>query len=401
MTRTYQVISADGHIEGPFDWSKRMPAKYKDAAPKLVKREDDSYVWSLEYAGVSKQQTVGAGLYSGARYDEFLPATARTYWNADGSLRPGSSGEDPIQRLREQDQDGIDAEVLFWPVGLLMVGDLRDKAPDAYKAVIRMYNDFVAEYCSVAPDRLIGNCVLPWTGVDDAIAEIQHARKKGIRSVILQKWPNGSGSPMPEDDRFWAASLDIGMRLSPHGTFGDGIGSPLPPPHDLLTPESALSGLNGQMVGGGNRAITMGQLMPVFDRFPDLKVYFAESQASWLPGHMDFSDEIYQRWSYFFDIKLKKQPSQYIRDHMKFSFIHDRLAMKFRHYIGIDMLMWGTDFPHSVGTFPESKIILEELFEGVPAAERRRVLVDNVCDFFGLDATKPLTETPGAAVAAR
>ena len=399
MARTYEVISADGHIEGPFDWAKRMPAQYKDAPPKLVQNEDGAYAWRVDYTGVQKQQTLGAGLYSGLRYDEFTPARARTYWNPDGSLRPGASGEDPIQRLREQDEDGIDAEVLFWPVGLLMVSDIREKAPDAYRAVIRMYNDFVAEYCSVAPDRLIGNCVLPWTNVDDAIAEIQHARKKGIRTVILQQWPNGSGDPKPEeDDRFWAAALDIGMRISPHGTFGAGASKPVPAPHDLLTPESALSG-----GGGANpiRSVTLAQLIlhGTFDRFPNLKIYWAETQAAWLAAHLDQVDEWFQRWGYFHEIKLQKQPSEYIRDHNMFSFIHDRLAMKFRHYIGVNMLMWGTDFPHSVGTFPESRSVLAELFEGVPAAERRKVLVDNVCDFFGLDATKPLTETPGAKVA--
>ena len=410
MARTHQVISADGHIEGPFDWNKRMPAKYKGAAPQLAQRESDgAYEWRLEYGGVSQKQTVGAGLYSGLRYDQFTPTTARSYWNPDGSPRPGTSADDPVQRLREQDLDGIDAEVLFWPVGMNMVHSLIGKdnrqfgvtgtgssssSSDAYRAVIRMYTDFLAEYCSVAPDRLIGSLVLPQTGVDDAIAEIEHGRKNGLRSVILQNWPNGSGSPAPEDDRFWAAAQDLGMRVSPHGTFGSGI----VPPHDIIvTPESAVSG----SIPGG-RPATMGQLIyhGVFDRFPNLKIYFAETQASWLPGYLDIADEFYQRWYTYFDIKLKKQPSQYVRDHMRFSFIHDRLAMKLRHYIGVDLLMWGSDFPHSVGTFPESKIILEELFEGVPAAERRKVLVDNVCDFFGLDSSKPITETPRAAVAA-
>ena len=401
MTRLYEVISADGHIEGPFEWNKeRMPAKYKGAAPELVQRESDgAYTWRVEYAGVSSQQTVGAGLYSGLRYDEFTPARARSYWNPDGSPRPGTSGFDPVQRLREQDMDGVDAEVLFWPVGMNMVHQLMGKDDDAYRAVIRMYTDFLGEYCSVAPDRLIGSLVLPQTGIDDAIAEIEHGRRLGLRSVILQNWPNGSGAPVPDvDDRFWAAAQALEMRISPHGTFGSGV----VPPHDaIVTPENSLAGQT--VMGKGPLTMTIAQLIyhGVFDRFPNLKIYFAETQATWLAGHMDYTDEFYQRYYSFFDIKLKKQPSQYMRDNMKFSFIHDRLAMKFRHYIGVDLLMWGSDFPHSVGTFPESKVILEELFEGVPAAERRKVTVDNVCDFFGLDATKPITETPGAKVAAR
>jgi predicted TIM-barrel fold metal-dependent hydrolase len=79
---------------------------------------------------------------------------------------------------------------------------------------------------------------------------------------------------------------------------------------------------------------------------------------------------------------------------MRFSFIHDRLAMPLRHYIGLDILMWGSDFPHSVGTFPDSRYVLEELFEDIPEAERRQVLVENPCELFGLDPDHELTPTP-------
>ena len=64
--RTYKIISADGHIEGPFDWAKRMPAKYKDAAPKLVTREDGAYAWRIDYGGVFDEKGIGGSLYCGA-----------------------------------------------------------------------------------------------------------------------------------------------------------------------------------------------------------------------------------------------------------------------------------------------------------------------------------------------
>ena len=391
--RTYKVISADGHIEGPFDWAARLPAKYKDAAPKLAKRDDDSYAWRLQYGGVNDEFVLGGQLYCGLRYDQFVPNRVRTYWNPDGSLRPGASAENPVQRLREQDQDGIDAEVLFWPAGMQMVHGVASSDIDAYRAIIRMYTDFLAEYCSAAPDRLIGCPVLPQTGVDDAIAEMEHAKKKGLRSVIIQNWPNGSGDPKPEeDDKFWAAALDLDMRITPHSGFG--AGNITRTNETRVPPEYVLAG-QGNMAN--NRlATTIGQLMyyGTFDRFPDLKIYFAETQASWLAAHMDYTDEFYLRWTHFHDLKLKKLPSQYIRDHMKFSFIHDRLAMHLRHLIGLDLLMWGSDHPHSVGTFPDSQYILTDLFEGVPEQERRQVLVDNACDFFDLDREKELTPTP-------
>jgi predicted TIM-barrel fold metal-dependent hydrolase len=211
--------------------------------------------------------------------------------------------------------------------------------------------------------------------------------------VTLQNWPNGSGSPSPEDDRFWAAAIDLGMRLSPHQAFGD---QSIPVGGSAITPEYVLAGQN--VMGKTAFTTTLAQLMyhGVFDRFPTIKFYFAETQGAWLANHLDYVDEFYMRWAAYHGLneKLKKMPSGYIRDHCKFSFIHDRMVMKLRYYIGLDLLMWGSDFPHSVGTFPDSRETLDDLFEGVPEEERRQVLVDNVCDFFGLDPHKELTPTP-------
>ena len=390
--RNYQVMSADGHCEAPIDWSKRAPAKYKDVAPKLIVKEDGSEWWRMEHGSDTWERENGGNLYCGLRYDEFDKKSARTYHLPDGSLRPGTG--DAVQRLREQDLDGLDCEVIYQPgSGPALYRELLKKDKDAYLALIQMYNNFLGEeYCSVAPDRLIGNCAVPHTGVDDAIAEIERCKKMGLRSVQLSNWPNGSPIPAPEDDRFWAASLDIDMRISPHVTFGGGPETD-PKGGGINSTAGIVSGIG---FTGGKPSFTIGRLIAngVFDRFPKLKFYFAESQGGWLAPHLDWIDDFYQRWYTYHDLRLSKQPSQYIRDHCRFSFIHDRMAMKLRHNIGVELLMWGSDFPHSVGTFPDSRAILPELFEGVPEAEKRQVLVYNVCDFFGLDPEKELTPTP-------
>ena len=384
--RTYQVISADGHLEIPSEmWTHRVPAKYKDLAPKTVTHEDGSEwlhmaEWVLENRGP---------LVCDLDYDQFLPSTGRTYHNADGSLRPGCGNAS--QRLREQDEDGLDAEVLFPPQRVrMLIPRLAGMDREAYLAVIHAYNDWLAEeYCAVAPDRLIGNMMLPETGLDDAIAEIERCRKMGLRTVNLQKWPSGGDTYTPEDDRFFAAAMDIGMALSAHSSWGG-------PVRGEGTGPGRMSTVSGGTGGGGQVFETIGQsiINSVFDRMPRLQFYMAETQAGHIPHVLNCADEHYQRWGPYWDVKLKKLPSQYIREHVKFSFIHDRLAMKLRYLMGLDLLMWGTDFPHSVGTSPHTRIIREELFEGVPEHERRQVLVDNVCDFFKLDPNKELTPTP-------
>jgi uncharacterized protein len=393
MGRRYQVINADGHNEVPVDrWIHRVPKQHQHAMPQLVKHEDGADKWRIEIDGRRWERSASGNLVADWDYDEFMPAKPR-YYREDGSRRPGSG--DALQRLQEQDLDGVDAEILFPPVysPIFFRNALKEVDVNAHKAFIRGYNDWLAEeYCSLAPDRLVGVAMLPETGVDDAIAEMQHVKELGLRGVALAVWPNGSNFYEPQDDRFFAASLDLGVRISPHGNFG-GV-RPVQPGAASMSKDSLVA-------GGFGPSYTIGQLIVygVFDRFPTLQIYFAETQAGWLPHVLNWTDEFYRRWSHYVGLDLPRMPSEYYRDHVKFSFIVDRMAMTLRHYIGIEMLMFGTDFPHSVGTFPYTRDWIEDLFEGVPEDERRKVLVDNVADFYGLDVNADITPTPQAATA--
>ena len=387
---TYQVISADGHNEVPVDrWSHWVPEKHRDKMPKLVKIEDGSEVWRIEAGGEAWVRSTSGNAVADWEYDQFRPNKSRYYREEDGSRRPGTG--DAVQRLQEQDLDGIDAEVLYPPVysPIFFKHDWKSKDKEAYMAFIRGYNDFIAnEYTAVAPDRLITMALVPETGVDDAIAEMERCKKMGLRGVAMAQWPNGGISYMPEDDRFFAASLDLDIRLAPHGNFG-GV---KPPPKGAasITKDTLFAS------GGAGPSYTIGQLIlnGVFDRFPKLRIYFAETQAGWLPHTLSWVDEFHRRWAWYTDAVPKKMPSEYYRDQCLFSFIVDRMAMQLRQYIGLDMLMWGSDFPHSVGSFPDTRRFLEDQFEGVPENEKRKVLVENPAEFFSLDMERELTPTP-------
>ena len=377
--RTYQVISADGHVEVPLDFANRVPARYRELAPRLITKEDGTEWWRMDQWELQNKGNLVCEL----DYDKFVPTMCKYHYQ-DGRPRPGCG--DAAQRLREQDKDDIDVEVLYPPVyGPAFQRNMIGKDSGAYLAMVQAYNDFLAqEFCSVAPDRLIGSALVPETGVDDAIAEMRRGKKMGLSSVTLSMWPNGGPGYKPEDDRYFAAALDMDVRLSPHASFGGGPAVPGPTNAGFV------------LAGEGRGTYTIGQLIQhgVFDRFPKIKFYFAETQASWLPYNIGRVDEVYLRWGHYFGITLKQMPSDYYRQHTRFSFTSDRLAIKYRYDIGLDLLMWGSDFPHAIGTFPGSKQFLDEVFEGVPVRERQKVLVDNVCDFFGLDPKKELTATP-------
>lgn len=398
MARTYQVISADGHVETPpDDWMKHVPDKYKDRAPRLIKLEDGGEAWQVE--GLPLMQN-GLNLTGGSP----IVYNNESYYNADGSARPGTGS--PEQRLREQDQDGVDAEVLYPPVfASRFIEAITDRR--VYVALVQAYNDYLAEYCSAAPDRLIGNGIIPATNVDDAVAELKRCKSIGILSMSPGKFPNGGGTLKPEDDKFWATALEIGMPISPHLTIGDRAPAPPPGPNQMaaVAAQTGPPTIANSLVGQGQGpmfAIAQFIAEGVFDRFPDLKLYFAETNASWMPSTFFFLDDGWDHRKHLYpNNKLTMKPSEYIEKHCLFSFIRDPMAMQLRDKLPAENLMWGSDFPHSVGSFPESKKWMGIIFEGVPETLKRRILVDNPCEFFGLDPSKALTETPGVTVGAR
>src|SRR5437870_6464758 len=188
--RAYRYISGDSHLEiDSKAWLSRVPAKYRERAPHLVKLADGADAWVVED---EDPREVPSDLYGGKGRGEWVP------FGQSYQTTPGTGS--PQQRLREQDQDGVDAEVLFpGASGPRLWRRIRDDA--AYKSVVRAYNDFLGEeYCPVSPDRLIGLGVLPWTGVNDAIAEMEHCARMGLKGVSLGVFPSGQGYPTPEDD---------------------------------------------------------------------------------------------------------------------------------------------------------------------------------------------------------
>lgn len=386
MDRTYQVISADGHIETPpHVWVRFVPEVYKPLAPRLVKLEEGGEAWSVEgvpllYVG----QHVAAG-------KKMVKVRNESYATADGQPAPGTGSAE--QRLREQDLDGIDAEVLYPPAfvarGIAAMPDQK-----AYQAMVHAYNTFLAEaFCAAAPDRLIGVGVIPLSGIDDAIQELKHCHELGLRAVSFELFPNGSGEPLAADDRFWESALETGVRLAPHNRFG----TPLVPFGKETVPGGRedfamhlCQRANFSPVYAIAQLITAG----VFDRFPELRFYVAETNAAWLPEVLYMLDDNYELFRDWFDISLKMPPSEYIRKHFLFSIIRDPLALKLRDFLPAENLMWGSDFPHAVTSYPKSREWLEIIFEGVPADLRRKILLENPAEFFGLNLGKPITPTP-------
>jgi predicted TIM-barrel fold metal-dependent hydrolase len=384
VTRTYRTISADGHLEIPPDgWMRHLAQEHHSRAPRLVPLRTGGEGWIVEgMPMIHNGQNVAAG--------RPLKVLGASYWEPDGSPVPGTGNAG--QRLREQDLDGVDAEVLFPPVFISrFIEHIGDR--EGYLAMVRAYNDFLAEdYCSVAPDRLIGNAVIPATGVDDALAELKRVGDLGLRSVCLGSFPNGSGTPNGDDDRFWEAALELGMPLTAHASMGDRS-------HPLLVQSAtgqfdlALSMVSRTIPPPVNAMVQM-IVSGVLERVPELQIYFAETNAGWMPEVFYMMDDSYRLFRHWYGVDLRMAPSEYAARHFWFGIVRDPVALRIHDQLPAHRLMWGSDFPHSVTSFPESRQRLDEMFAGVPAELRQRILVDNPCAFWRLDARAELTPTP-------
>ena len=313
----------------------------------------------------------------------------------EGALAAGSAE----QRLREQEVDGIDAEVLFTSAGNsnLWRGIQDD---DAYDAVVHAYNEFLGEeYCAVDRDRLIGVGFIPVSQIEAAVRELQHCAKLGLKAIMLSTFPSGKGYPTKEDDRFWATAIDLGMAITAHVGFVSRQGpyfqysrepklkTPGGPDRDAIRSITRYASVPGESTTAIIQMIAAG----VFARFPKLHIYFAETQIGWLPSALEQMNDTYERNRYWMErdfgiSQFKRPPSEYFLEHTLWGFLYDKVGMQCRHYLNVDNLMWGNDFPHSAGNWPNSQSILKEMFIDVPEHERYKMTVENICRFFHIES---------------
>ena len=127
----------------------------------------------------------------------------------------------------------------------------------------------------------------------------------------------------------------------------------------------------------------------VFQRFPKLQIGAVEHELSWVPHFLDELDYTYTQrsiregwWDRFSGDKL---PSEIFHSNVFLGFQEDELGIRLRDVIGVDNLMWGSDYPHTESTFPRSRQILEEILEACTEEEIAKIAGGNAARVYGLD----------------
>lgn len=382
MAHRYKVISGDGHIDlNPDLWRDRVAAKWRDRAPKRVKMPNGS---DAVVTDGSKPSTIGITRSVGVAHED-LAKQVPTFETSAGT-------GPPEQRVREQDQDGIDAEILFSMPHTTYFRNVKDD--DFYLDLFRAYNDFLAEdYMSADPARLVPMGMIPMTGIDDAVAELEHCAKLGFKGIQIDRFPSGKCYPTPEDDRFWAAVVDLNMPVTNHGEGRLGRDGPSfectkEPGTDVHQRDPFRFFF--RFTNEAMKAATQMAFAGVWDRFPALKIFWAETQIGWLEYGLWQIDDHYDRYmsmihdSWGIDF-LERKPSEYLKERNYWGFMHDPVGVQRRDCVGADKLMWSTDFAHAASEWPNSIPIMEEDFKGVPQDDRHAMLAGNAVKFFHLD----------------
>jgi predicted TIM-barrel fold metal-dependent hydrolase len=363
-TRAYHLISADGHLmEPPGLWEERAPARYRDRVPRLERLpQGDAWV----RPGEASPMGFNWGTCAGRRPDEM------GRWCRIEDINPGCY--DAAARQRELDLDGVDAEVLF-PNGGVEWAPPDD--PDFHRAMVRIWNDFLSEFCATAPDRFGGCALLPSTGVADCLAEIERlGDRPGIVAWLLKTYPHGDSAAItPDDDPVWAAIVESGKPATVHVSLRatasfNLVATALPGTfHFYDAPARMLD-----FIFSG-----------VLDRFPDLVVFLAEVDCGWLPYFAQQADDNYLRHSHseLRDVRLSRMPSEYMRERFPASFVTDAYAVDNRHAVGVDRMLWSSDYPHITSDWPYSWKTINATFADVPEAERHAILAGNAQRLFG------------------
>jgi predicted TIM-barrel fold metal-dependent hydrolase len=340
----------------------------RDRVPHL-ERFDEGDAW----VGEGVTEPINFGLNAAATFSRF----ERKAWVRFEDISPG--GYDPAVRLSEMDADLVDAAV-FYPTPRISQIVIANQDAELHLAMIQAYNDWLIDYCSHDPSRLGAIVLLPNRGVDQAVAEIERvAAQTSVVGALVGCYPHGDKDLDVEDDKVWQALVDAGLPLHIHVKLVDDA------PQDVYAPGRITAGRAAGDLRFLDAPAIMVQFLNsgVFDRVPDLDIAMVEVDAGWVPYVKEQMDNRFRRRATSRDARLKPLPSQVIEDHFYFTYITDHYAVANRHRIGVDRLMWSSDFPHSGSDWPDSWRTIDADFADIPRAERDQILAGNALRLYG------------------
>jgi predicted TIM-barrel fold metal-dependent hydrolase len=365
LPERYTVVSADCHGGGDV----------LDYRPYLESRWLDEFdAWAANYV---------------VPYEDLAGDKGRRNW-------------DSARRMRDLESDGIVAEVIFpntvppfFPKNSLTEQPPAQNEGDLDKrwAGLRAHNRWLADFCRETPGRRAGIAQLMLHDMDAAVAEVRWAKENGLTGgILLPGTPYGGGLPQMHDidyyDPLWSVCEELGMPVNHHGGGAS-------PPMGPTNVDQVIFLL--EVTWWAHRALTALITSGAMERHPDLQFVFTEQGTAWVPGELARLDYFFDRmatavgsqehvWGAPVVEKLSLKPSEYFarQCHIGASFMRADEA-KMRHQVGVDKIMWGSDYPHKEASHPFSREAIRLAFADCPPEETAAMVGLNAARLYGLD----------------
>jgi predicted TIM-barrel fold metal-dependent hydrolase len=383
---TEWVIDADAHVTEPADvWTDRMPAEYGDLVPRLVRDERSGWdVWK-----VGGQTIASVGHTATAGWAERFPSAPKTMDEVP------EAAHDAEARLAYLDDNRIWAQVMYPNVGGFgNQAFLKMDDPALQVECVRAYNDWMTEWCSADPDRLLSVTATPFWDVDATVAEIVRCADLGHRGVLFTGEPQRFDLPFLGDahwDPVWEVAQERALPVSFHIGSGD-VASGFSPGRirahgagaAYVSTSVSLFLTNGQQIAD---LLTSG----VLSRFPELKFVSVESGIGFLPFILEASDYAYGESSMATDRPGDPLPSELFKRQVYGCYFFEELGLgRVVEAIGADNVLFETDYPHPICLFGNVREKIEASLADQPEDVRRKVLWDNAAALYRVGApTRP------------
>jgi predicted TIM-barrel fold metal-dependent hydrolase len=374
-------FSSDSHVNEPPEAWERIPKNLREHGPRFVQDPPGKKGLYMVFDGhepdpVGMTFTAGKDKSGGAIrkvIENFTWEDWRGPWDANA-------------RLGDMDLDGVKMEVLY-PSMARNFYSLKGEEIPLQKAGLIAYNDWLLDYCAVAPKRLLALCLLSALDVEWSLEEMKRCAKRGHKGVVLPSaLPEGMSYSDPDFDPLWTLAQDMNFPIHYHVNIVQGRDR-MAARLKVITP-----------VQQGRNAVNRSILEPlklttdlvfggVLERFPKLRVVLAEYELCWLHAFISKMDSHLQRSrSEVPDSKTASLlPSELIRRQMYITFQDDRIGVLGTEVFDMaDNYMWASDYPHGGSTWPHSPEIIESQFKGVPNQIKQKLIWDNCAKFYGV-----------------
>ena len=376
----YKCISADCHIDliwlppdlftsnASGQMRERMPYVNEDAegGPRWVTRN------GADFGLVNGMGSAGRPYVPGVIHRSDLMAAEGLYEDGKNGIRRLTT---PELRIKDQNRDGVQAEVLYGVLGAAQ----RLQDPEAEIEVMRIYNEWLGDFCGSSPGRFAGLAAIPSHSIEAAVSEIKRVAARGaVKGIEVANTHDLKPLFHPDWYPVWEAANEAKLPVHFHT-----IGTPKPD-WDGFAPMQQRQAFAVHITGF---QMSMSKILMeiiyggVLEAYPDIKIVIGESGIGWIPYILDHMDLEWE--DQFTDLTLKMKPSEYWHRQCYATYQSDKVGTRLLDLLGEDNVMWGSDFPHPDGVWPDSQSFIEDELGHLPKDIQEKVICSNALQLYG------------------